>query len=211
MAKSDLMTDAELDAMKMAMLREHRDSILRNTDPGICEGGWGSADRPYSEAMLTYRQALRDFPSTVTADDISHTDVAEKTIEKYFDTFNEHIEDDYQGNALQEAYNTAPQKQEEHVGIDVISLSWPVAPSEVNETIDSCMDQSKILYAEPPKPGLKDSDIQGKEDTMMQWQGEAWKPENRKTYTKAQLEEKYKDYDAVGVYANGDIATTKIK
>ncbi len=202
------MTDSDLDAMKMAMVRTHRDNILRLTDPGLCEGGWGSADRPYSEAMLTYRKALRDFPSTITADDVAHTDVEETNLTQYFESFHEVPTEE---NDL-ETYtkNQQPVTQGAHVGVDVTGLNWPTAPDEINDHLDVCMDQSKLLHVEAPKPGLIDPEIKDNPEGV-QWQGEAWKPENRQTYTQAQLDEKYKDYDTVGVYANGDIATTKIK
>jgi hypothetical protein len=52
------------DAEKMVEIRGKRDSLLSDTD-------WtGMSDVTMSAAMVTYRQALRDLPSTVNVDSV---------------------------------------------------------------------------------------------------------------------------------------------
>jgi len=44
---------------EMKILREIRDSLLQSTE----NKGYGLADRPFSDALLLYRQNLRDLPT----------------------------------------------------------------------------------------------------------------------------------------------------
>lgn len=47
-------------AREMAQIRQHRDALLRETDH------FGLGDVTMSDAMKTYRQALRDIPASNT-------------------------------------------------------------------------------------------------------------------------------------------------
>ena len=47
-------------AREMAQIRQHRDTLLRETDH------FGLGDVTMSDAMKTYRQALRDIPASNT-------------------------------------------------------------------------------------------------------------------------------------------------
>ena len=51
---------AEAPSREMAQIRQHRDSLLRETDH------YGLGDVTMSDAMTTYRQALRDVPASNT-------------------------------------------------------------------------------------------------------------------------------------------------
>jgi hypothetical protein len=56
------MTDEE---SAMIMLRHLRDQYLGHTEIGMNKGK-GLNDKPFSDAEIAYRQALRDLPSTAT-------------------------------------------------------------------------------------------------------------------------------------------------
>ena len=51
---------AEAPSREMAQIRQHRDSLLRETDH------YGLGDVTMSDDMATYRQALRDVPASNT-------------------------------------------------------------------------------------------------------------------------------------------------
>ena len=207
MAKSKLMKDSDLDAFKMAMLRMRRDSILNQCDPGKCQG-WGASDREYSSAMKTYRQALRDFPSTVNVDDIEHIDVDTRKIPTYPDTYYENYTTE-QEQERAAARASATTTQEAHVGINLDSITWPTPPKEFSDHIDILMDQDDLIVQEPPKPGQLDPAVLD-EDGNVDHSKQPWQTHWGAEMTMKELREKYKDYDSEGVNSKGEIVVDKL-
>jgi len=122
------LTAAELDVEKMEWLRAERLHLLECSENSWMANAHGTReDRPYTADQLAWRQALRDFPSTVTPDQIT----SEKIEDRWFSPV---TGDDLAENNLEldadstEEPGVEPEFKPGHYGFACDDL-WPEPPA----------------------------------------------------------------------------------